>query len=443
VAQIANTAIPETPEELEELLTDDKRREAVFANAETSAEFLKTYNRVVNKQRPDITKLINEGVTKGLREFLIDAGVNRPDMTPEMVRSLPNPSGAYAKGAVGAALDKEFANTADFMESIFHGNVKGQDRWRTIRNDYSTIDPATGGFLLSESIRSELLRVAIERAIVRSRARVIPMDQARVAFPAIDSTTNASNVYGGISAAWTNQGAAIAESQATFGKVVLDANKLAAYCEVPNELIIKSIISFAAFIDQVLPEAIAWFEDIAFLTGDGGGQPLGVLNSPALVAVTKETNQPADTIVWENIVKMFSRMLPSSLDRAVWIANNDTFPQLATMALAVGTGGSAVWLNNGVAGPPMTILGRPVIFTEKVPTVGDANDIVFTDFGYYLVGDMQEVRAESSPHFKFSSDMTTYRVTEHVDGRPWLQSAITPNQGSNTLSPFVGLGARA
>ena len=227
--------------------------------------------------------------------------------------------------------------------------------------------------------------------------------------------------------------------------MTLKANKLASYCEVPNELLTDSIVSFAALIDDLLPQAIAWFEDTGFMTGNGTGQPLGVLNAAALVSVTKETGQVADTIVWENLVKMYSRMLPASLGRAVWVANNDCFPELATMALSVGTGGGAIWLNNGVAGPPATILGRPLILTEKVPTVGGAGsgkDISFIDFGYYLLGDRQEMRAESSPHFKFQNDMTVYRVIERVDGRPWLQSAITPQNSTSTLSPYVTLGER-
>jgi HK97 family phage major capsid protein len=147
--------------------------------------------------------------------------------------------------------------------------------------------------------------------------------------------------------------------------------------------------------------------------------------------------------VWENIVKMFARMLPSSLGRAVWVASIDTFPELATMALSVGTGGSAIWLNNGAEGPPMTILGRPVIFTEKAPSVlGTQGDISFVDFGYYLIGDRQVMSAMSSPHFEFNADKTAYRIIQRVDGRPWLQSAITPANNGPTLSPFVQLGTR-
>lgn len=440
---ITKDAIPETSEELAELLADDKKRQAVFADQETTADFLAKYQRAVNKARPDIQRMIDDGVQKGLRAFLIEAGVNRPDVSGNIKEwESPHKGIAYNKRAVGVALDKEFQDTADFMLSIWHRNLAGEERWRKIRNDYSSIDPAAGGFLVPEILRSELLRLALETALVRPRARVIPMDSARVPFPAIDVTSHASSLFGGIVGSWTEQGASIAESEAKFGQIVLDAKKLAAYCEVPNELLQDSIISFAAFVDQIYPEAIAWFEDDAFLTGNGVGQPLGVLNSPAVISVTAETAQVAATIVWENIVKMFSRMLPASLGRAVWVANINTFPQLATLSLAVGTGGSAIWLNNGSDGPPMTILGRPIVFTEKLPTVGTVGDLMFVDFGYYLIGDRQQMRAESSPHVKFQNDLTAYRVTERVDGRGWLQSALTPKAGS-TLSPFIGLATRA
>lgn len=441
---IAKDAIPETSEELSELLADDKRRAAVFADPETSADFLSKYTRAVNKARPDIQRMIDDGVQKGMTQFMIQNGVKRPDLAAN-VKEIPQKGAAYSKRAIGTPLDKEFEDTADFLFSIWHQNYAGMDRWRKIRNDYSSIEPATGGFLVPEVLRSELLRIALETSVVRPRARVIPMDSARVPFPTIDATSNATNVYGGVAGNWTEEGGTLTESEAKFGRVVLQASKLTTYCEVPNELLSDSIISFAAFIDGILPEAIAWFEDTAFITGSGVGQPLGVLNSPALVSVAKETGQLADTIVWENIVNMYPRMLPTSLQRAVWICNIDTFPQLATMSLAVGTAGSAIWLNNGVAGPPMTILGRPVIFTEKVPTLGGAGsgkDISFIDFGYYLIGDRQEVRAESSPHVKFQNDLTAYRVIERVDGRGWLQSAITPQNSTKTLSPFVTIDER-
>jgi HK97 family phage major capsid protein len=140
---------------------------------------------------------------------------------------------------------------------------------------------------------------------------------------------------------------------------------------------------------------------------------------------------------------MYSRMLPQSLGSAVWVVSPNTFAELATMALSVGTGGGPIWLNNGVQGPPATILGRPVVISEKVSALGNEGDVNFIDFSYYLVGDRQAMTVSSSEHFRFQNGETSFKFVERLDGRPWLQSALTPRNGGDTLTPFVSLAERA
>lgn len=443
--------IPTSQAELEAMLGDSKRMQAVFSGKNGEfGEFITNYARSVHNRDLSIATQVQEQVDKVLANMLrageLDGGIERPNLTPaagSARNSLHNPR------AMGAVLDREFANSADYFKTIWHNNssrtADTQAKLQRVRNAFSSNVPSEGGFLIPETLRSELLTISLELSIVRSRARVIPMESLRVPFPAIDSTSNVSSVYGGVVGYWTEEGAALQASQAAFSRVVLDAKKLTAYTEVPNELISDSLISFQAFLDQIFPEALGFYEDDAFLNGSGVGEPLGALaaGNNASIVVAKESGQPADSIVWENIVRMYARMLPGSLARAVWIVPPNAFPELATMALSVGTGGSAIWLNNGVEGPPMTILGRPVIVSEKVPPLGDEGDISFVDFGFYLIGDRQAMSATSSEHYKFGNDMTAYRIIERVDGQPWLQSPITPRNNGDTLSPFVRLAARA
>ena len=454
--KVDTITIPDTPEGLAELLSDNKQSDKIFGDPDTRKEFFTAYNKAVNKGEK-ISQQVTEQVTATMVEWLKDNGAPEgPDLSemadhlakrlnPQIHSGNGKSSATYNPKAIGAVLDDEFVDSADYFLSIWHNTHKSSEinaRLDSYRNAFSEKVPSEGGFLVPERLRAELLRVALETSIVRPRARVIPMDSLRVPFPSIDSTSNVSSVFGGIVGYWTEEGAALTASEAKFGRIVLDAKKLTAYTEVPNELLSDSIISFQAFIDDIFPEALAWYEDIAFFEGSGAGEPSGFLNADAAVEVTKESGQGADTIVWENIVKMFSRMLPSSLGRAVWIASINTFPELATMALSVGTGGSAIWLNNGVEGPPMSILGRPVLFSEKCPVVGDAGDLNFVDFGFYLIGDRQAMSAKSSEHHKFQNDMTAYRIIERLDGRPWLSSPITPKNAGDTLSPFVKIAER-
>lgn len=435
-------ATPTTPAELEaQLVGADPAK--VAADPAGFGQLVKNYQAASMVAYGDQLKAeIAEQMQATSADMARDLKAAMPDVRPG--QQVAHARG-YNPGAVGAKLDEAYENSVDFIRTTWHGNSHRPDvaaKLAKVRNDYGTQVPADGGFLVPETLRSTLLEVALESAIIRSRATVVPMETQRVPFPTIDSTSNASSVQGGMIGYWTEESAALTESQATFGRVVLDAKKLTGYSEVPNELFADSILSFDALLGRLWPQAIAHFEDVAFFRGTGVGEPLGFLNAPSAVSVAKETGQAADTIVWENIVKAYSRMLPTSLGNAVWIANIDTFPELATMALSVGTGGGPIWMNNGVAGPPVSILGRPVIFTEKAETVGDAGDINFVDLSYYLVGDRQQMTMATSPHFKFQNDQTAVRIIQRVDGRPWLQTAITPNKGSNTLSPFVKVAVR-
>ncbi len=448
--------VPTSAAGLEEMLGDSKKMQALFADKPKFGEFITNYARSAMDKDLTIATQVREQVENTMTEWLRE---NQPEAVSRLnldmskvVSGIRGEGGDPRNGlhnprAMGAAVDKDYVGSHDYFQTIWHNSNRTADMQAKItrlRNAFSSTVPSEGGFLIPETLRSELLRVSLETSIVRPRARVIPMETLRVPFPAIDSSSNVSSVYGGIVGYWTEEGAALTQSSASFGRVVLDAKKLTAYTEVPNELISDSGQSFQAFLDQIFPEALGFYEDNAFLNGTGVGEPLGALTdgNTSAVSVAAEAGQAAGTIVWENIVKMYARMLPSSLGRAVWVVSIDTFPELATMALQVGTGGSAIWLNNGVVGPPMTILGRPVIFTEKAPTLGSAGDLNFVDFGFYLIGDRQVMSAMSSPHYKFGNDLTAYRIIERVDGRPWIQTAITPKNGGNTLSPFVKLAAR-
>ena len=407
-----------TQEELETLLT-------------SPAELDSYVERVVQDEMGDVNGLIKDAVADGVKA----ARVKRPGMFDP---NEPNPE------AVGADMDGKFGSMGEFLRTIHHSPRIGDHNDKRLKI-LGESEGDAGGFLVPEEFRTTLMTLALEEAIVRPRAFTMPMASDRLRIPAIRDTTHASNVFGGVSVNWTPESGTISASEPTFSQIALTAKKLTGHTISSNELLADSAVGLSALLTQLFGQAIRYFEDDAFIAGDGAGEPVGFNNSnnPALVSVAKETGQAADTIVWENLVNMYARMLPSSLGRAVWIANPDTFPQLATLQLSVGTGGSAIWINNGQAGPPASILGRPLVFSEKMNTVGDAGDIMFADLSYYAIGDRQSVTVASSPHVRFTTDETVWRFIERLDGRPWLDSPLTPRRGTNTLSPFVRIAARA
>jgi HK97 family phage major capsid protein len=453
---VATPTIPSNAAELEEMLSDPAKAANVVSSPKDLTNFITEY---ANKQQGDGTDLrrtITDEATRVVAQMLKDKEVSnaeadsikRLNLDPQTrsanMLTSHKQGAAYNPSAVGAKLDGKFSNAAEFFATAWHLNPDPAARAKMdeLRNAYSSVVPADGGFLVPETLRSQLLQIALEMALVRSRATVVPMETARVPFPAIDVTSNASSVFGGMIGYWGEEGAALTDASAKFSRVVLDAKKLTGFSLVPNELLTDSLISFSALIESLWPRALAWYEDVAFIKGTGVGEPLGFLGNPAAVAVAAETGQPTATVLYENIVKMYSRMLPASLSQAVWICSPDVFPQLMTMALSVGTGGSAIMVANAAGPAPMTIFGRPLIISEKMQQLGTQGDLAFIDLSYYLVGDRQQMTAATSTEYRFANDQTAFRIIQRVDGQPWIKSAITPQNGGPALSPFVELATR-
>ncbi|UOZ10537.1 phage major capsid protein [Amycolatopsis sp. WQ 127309] len=447
-------AIPTSPSELEELLADPKKTGEIFAamqngDSKPFQDLIRNYAGNVAKKDPEIGAQVREQVQLVMAEFM-----EKNDQSKKGVKldfsATGDPVVRYAKlhnkKAVGAPLDGLFPDVTAYLQAVWnkaHNSAETVGKLEQIRA-YQEKVPSEGGFLVPEEFRSELLRMSLTTSVVRPRARVIPMASATLRFPKIDETSRVSSVFGGVVVYRTEEGAELAESAATFGSIKLEATKQTALAHVTNELV-RDWGAFGVFINEIFPEALAWYEDLDFLSANGVGAPLGALNSgnQAIISVAAEAGQATASIVWENILRMYCRMLPSSIARAVWVASPDVFVELATMALAVGTGGSAVWLTNGQDAPVLTLLGRPVIMDEKAPAaLGTQGDLSFVDFGMYLIGDRQQMTVDSSEHVKFTSDKTTYRMIQRNDGRPWLESPITPHNNSATLSPFVQLATR-
>ena len=448
-----------SPDQLEEALLDEKVRAKLMADPETFREFTQNYVKAAMENDPEIHEQVETQQKAVIEKWMGEQGIDL-DEWKKAVKRLPMGSSdediykdlnlsaherrQIAATGQGAGVDVgKFDDFVDFAKAISpHVTHKAFDaRLKVLGEGIGD----QGGFLVPEEFRAELLRNTLEASVIRPRARVIPMAGLTLRIPSIRDTTHASTVYGGVSGYWIPESGTITQSEPTFAQVTLTSKKLIGGTRISNELLRDSAIALEPLIGGLFSEAISYFEDDSFINGIGGGQPLGVLNADALISVAKETGQAATTLTVENVVKMYSRMMPRSIANSVWIMHPDVQPQLFTMSLSVGTGGAPMYFPaGGLGGSPVpTLMGRPVVLSEKAQTLGTAGDIYLVDLSYYLIGDRQSLEIASSPHVRFNTDETDLRFIQRVDGRPWIDSALTPRNGSNTLSPFVALAARA
>jgi HK97 family phage major capsid protein len=306
---------------------------------------------------------------------------------------------------------------------------------------------ADGGFAVPPDFRTAIeSKIAAELSLLPRTDQVITTSNA-VTVP-VDS--NPAWATGGITAYWESEGAQKTTSKPLLEQLTVRANKLAVLVPVTDELL-EDAPALTTYIQRKAPDKIQFKVNLAIVQGSGVGQPLGILNSPGLIVVAKETGQPPDTLVAANVLKMYSRMYAPSRANAVWLINQSIEPQLFQMFFAIknvgGTdnvGGVPVYLPaNGLAGAPYgTLFGRPVIPTESCETLGDQGDIIFCDLSQYLTVVKGGIRQDVSIHVWFDYDITAFRFVLRVGGQPWWASPVAQRDGSNTLSPFVTLAER-
>ena len=341
----------------------------------------------------------------------------------------------YASLFPGDTSSNGWANLTEFFNGIHSGMA--DPRLQML----SEGSGPSGGFLTPTQFAPMLLDPIIESSLILPRCRVYPMTTNELRVPGFDTSTAASGVlFGGITAQWLGESETADVTNPTTRQIRLISKKLGLLISVTNELSADAL-NLESQISGALQSAASWFVDDALLNGSGVGQPSGILTDSACIEVAIEGGQDPDTIVVENLQKMFCRLHPSCIPNSVWIASVTTIPQLLSLSIPIGLAGDHVKVMSETDGK-FSMFSRPVLFSEKMASLGDKGDIALIDPTQYSVGLRSELSIEKSGHIYFLSDQTAYRALIRLDGMGTWSSTYQPKNG-DTLSWAVTLAERA
>jgi HK97 family phage major capsid protein len=372
-----------------------------------------------------------EGIREGQRAAAgIDGEPTDLLDTPKPFRTLGDQLGAVAKAALHphAGVDPRLARI----------NASAAGASELVGSD--------GGFLVQSDFSADLLTLVHNTGLLSRKAqrREIGPNANGTRFNVIDETSRIDGSrYGGVLAYWTAEAAQMTAKRPKYHQEEIPLEKLTGLYIATDEQL-TDVVALESFATAAFSEEFGFKVDDAMVRGTGAGMPLGILNSGALVTVSAETGQPSTTFLYENAVNMFARLWAPSMPDAVWYINQDVYPQIWTMALVVGTGGAPAFVPPGGVNqsPYGTLLGRPIQPIEQCATLGALGDVIFADFGQYLIIEKGGIQSASSIHVYFDTDQTAFRWTLRTNGRPWRKSVLTPFKGSKTQSSFITLAAR-
>jgi len=371
------------------------------------------------------------GLEEEVRDFRENKPANKPDPKQQQ------------------ADEKEWRSLGEFLGAVMKSATAGETDRRLVESRQLGLNegvPAEGGWLVQTQHVNELLKRTYELGVLASRVRKIPVaaNANGLTINAVAENNRATGSrWGGVQSYWLHEAGTKTPSNPEFRQMELKLKKLIGLCYSTDELL-QDTTALESIISQAFSEDFAWMIDNAIFRGNGVGQPLGITGHAATVAVGAEPAQPANTILFENIVNMWSRAWGRGRGNSVWLINQDIEPQLFTMSLAVGVGGVPVYMPAGgaSASPYGTLFGRPVVPIEQASTLGTVGDITLADLSQYLMIDKGGMQTASSIHVQFVTDQSVFRFVYRCDGQPMWNLPLTPANGTNTLSPFVQLETR-
>ena len=371
------------------LFLDEHRQENGLIKPEDNAVYEKMEDEVVSLGK-EIERLERqEAMDRELSAASTRPLASRPDMMTE--EKTGRASNAYKSAFWGA------------MRNKVHPSVQ---------NALQIGEDSEGGFLVPDEYENQLVQALQEANVLRNLCNVINTSHGDRKIPVVAS-------HG--SAAWMDEEGAFNESDDAFTQVTLSAYKLGTMLKVSDELLNDSYFDLEAYIAAEFARRIGAAEEEGFITGNGISKPTGLLNATggASLGVTAAS---ATAITMDEVLDLYHSLKSAYRKNATFLVNDATVK--AIRKLKDGQG-QYLWQPSVQAGTPDTILNRPVISTQFMPTAeAGAKTILFGDFKYYWIADRQGRTFKRLNELYAANGQVGFLASQRLDAKLILPEAI-------------------
>lgn len=299
-----------------------------------------------------------------------------------------------------------------------------------------------GGFLVQPERSNVILQRSYTQGQVLSRVNRMPIGAGSngMTMNAIDETSRAdSSRFGGIVSTWVGQGNSVTSGKPKFRPIELKLRKIMATVYATDEQLADAV-ALEGWVNRYLPLELTFRAEDAVFNGLGANQPLGVLNSGAVISVTRSQSS---RILSEDLRAMVNRLWAPLWPNAAFFVDQSTLGEFDLLAVPVGTGGAldpSYKPAGSMAGQVFgTYKNIPIIPVEYCAALGTSGDIILVNLDEYIVIDKGGVDQAVSIHVAFLTDEQVFRFIYRVDGQLTWNAALTPKSGGSTLSCAVKL----
>lgn len=293
----------------------------------------------------------------------------------------------------------------------FWNMIRNRGNYGEVHNALSVGEDSEGGFTVPDEFERKLVEALEGNNIFRGMATVIRTSSGTRKIPIAEDTGEAS---------WIDEGEEIPESDTTFGQTMLSAYKLGTMIKISNELLNDSAFDLASYIARRFGVRMGNAEERAFITGDGVGKPLGLLDDAgAKVGVTAAKTT---AISFDEVFQLYYALKAPYRKKAEFLCNEALVLQLMTIK---DNNGNYIWKPGLDIGKPDTLLNRPLKTSAFMPEVAAGNKVMaFGDYSYYWIADRQNRTFRRLNELYARTDQVGFLTTQRVDGKLILPEAV-------------------
>ncbi len=250
-----------------------------------------------------------------------------------------------------------------------------------IEHRAQTTTDAAGGYTVPEELANILVKSMLAWGPMYDpgiTTEIVTTGGGKITMPTVNDTTTVVVKH--------TEGTTLTDdggSDVTFGEKQLDAYPFnTEWLRVSKELADDSIFAMETILGNLLGERLGRRANLELTTGDGTGDPNGIVTASAL----GKTAAAVDAVTFDEIMDLEHSVDPAYRmgPRVRFMFNDSTL--LALRKLKNGSGDYIWQMGNIQAGIPPTLNGRPYSINQAMPSMATGTKpIVFGDFSKYYV----------------------------------------------------------
>lgn len=279
----------------------------------------------------------------------------------------------YIRHGVGAMNGEE----RDAFQPYFSGGVDTRAM--------ATAPGTAGGALIPQEFYARLFEaMKAIGGVAQSRATVVQTGSgAPMPIPLVDDTANAGALLG--------ENTQITAQDFTFATKTLNSyvytSKLVL---VSFQMLQDAFFDIEGWLARALGTRVARAINAHFTNGTGVSQPEGVIVGAQSYGTTATGAGNVTGITYDNLVNLIHSVDPAYRDNAEWMMNDQTLKIIRQLK---DSQNRPLWQQDMALGVRPTILGYPYVINQDVPVMAaSAKSLLFGDFSYYLIRQVQDVR---------------------------------------------------